>query len=70
MVGLVLLSLALGISLTIGAVALLAILARSTAGAALASRVPQFERGARIAQALPAVAIIVLGAYTIAVLPG
>lgn len=69
MVGLVLLSLALGISLTIGAVAVFAILAHNTAGAALASRVPQLERGARIAQALAAVAIIVLGAYTIAVLP-
>ena len=69
MVGLVLLSLALGISLTIGVVAVLAILARSTIGALLAHRLHQFERGARIAQALAAVAIIILAVYAIAVLP-
>jgi nickel/cobalt exporter len=68
MVGLVVLSLALGISLTIGAVAVLAILARSAMGAALAHRAHQFERGARIAQAMAAIAIIVIGAYAIAAL--
>lgn len=68
MVGLVVLSLALGISLTSGAVAVLAILARNTMGAVLAHRAHQFERGARIAQALAALAIIVIGTYAIAAL--
>jgi ABC-type nickel/cobalt efflux system permease component RcnA len=68
MVGLVLLSLALGISLTIGAVAILAILARSTMGVLLTHRLHQFEGGARMAQALAAVAIITLGVYAIAML--
>ena len=69
MVGLVLASLALGISLTIGTVAVLAIAMRGTMGAALARRVPQLERGARVVQGVAAVAIIVLGAHTMAVLP-
>jgi nickel/cobalt exporter len=69
MVGLVLLSLALGISLTIGTVAALAILLRSTAGAALAGWVSPLERGAWIAQALAAVTIMAVGLYTIASLP-
>ena len=69
MVGLVLASLALGISLTIGAVAVAAILARNTMGAVLAHRLHQFERGARIVQALAAAAIIMLGIYAIATLP-
>lgn len=69
MVGLVLGSLALGISLTIGTVAVMAILARGTAGVALTSRLPQFERNARMAQAVAAVAIIALGTYAIAALP-
>jgi ABC-type nickel/cobalt efflux system permease component RcnA len=64
MVGLVLLSLALGISLTIGSVAAVAILAHGTAGSVVASWIPQLERRARLAQALAAVTIIVLGAYT------
>ena len=68
MVGLVLLSLALGISLTIGVVAVLAILARSTMGAALSHRLPQLERGAQILQGLAAVAIIGLGIYALAAL--
>jgi nickel/cobalt transporter (NicO) family protein len=69
MVGLVLLSLACGISLTIGTVAILAIIVRGAAGAALADRLPQLERGARIIQGLAAVAIITLGTYAIAMLP-
>ena len=69
MVGLVLLSLALGISLTIGTVAILAILARSTVGAALTNQAPQIERGARMAQAVAAVAIVILGIYAVATLP-
>jgi nickel/cobalt exporter len=66
MVGIVLLSLALGISLTIGAVAVLAILARSTMGAVLARRLAQLERGARTLQGVAAAAIIALGIYAIA----
>jgi len=69
MVGLVLLSLALGISLTIGIVAVLAIFARSTMGTALAHRLPRLERGARILQGSAAVAIIALGMYTLAAIP-
>ena len=66
MVGLVLASLALGISLTIGTVAVLAIVVRGTMGAALASRLHQLEQGARVVQGVAAVAIIVLGTYTLA----
>jgi nickel/cobalt exporter len=69
MVGLVLASLALGISLTIGTVAVLAIVVRGTMGAALATRLPQLEQGARVVQGVAAVAIIVLGTYTLAWLP-
>jgi nickel/cobalt exporter len=68
MVGLVLLSLALGISVTIGCVALLAILARNTIAAGLAHRLLQLERGARVVQGAAAVCIIALGTYTIAAL--
>ena len=68
MVGLVLLSLALGISLTVGCVALLAIIARNTMGAALAHRLPHFKRGARIVQGAAAISIIAFGTYTIAAL--
>ena len=69
MVALVLISLALGISLTIGCVALLTILARNSIGAALMHRLPQLERGARMMQGAAAMIIIALGAYTIARLP-
>jgi ABC-type nickel/cobalt efflux system permease component RcnA len=68
MVGVALLSLALGISLTIGTVAVLAIMVRGTAGVALAGRLPELERGARILQGLAAVVIIGLGIYAMAVL--
>lgn len=66
MVALVLFSLALGISLTIGGVALLAILSRNTIAAPLAHRLPQLERGARIVQGAAAVLIVGLGVYTMA----
>jgi len=69
MVGLVLLSLALGISLTIGTVAVLAILARNTAGAALAARTTQLERGARVVQGVAAIMIMAFGILAIATLP-
>jgi ABC-type nickel/cobalt efflux system permease component RcnA len=69
MVGLVLLSLALGISLTIGCVTLLAILARNTIAEPLAHRLPQLERGARIVQGAAAVIIIALGIYTMVAPP-
>ena len=65
MVGLVLLSLALGISATIGIVAVLAIVARNTVGTALADRLPQIERGARILQSIAGLAIIAIGLYTL-----
>jgi ABC-type nickel/cobalt efflux system permease component RcnA len=68
MVGLVLVSLVLGISLTIGCVALLAMLVRSRMGAVLAHRLPTFERSARIVQAAAAIAIITVGSYTIVAL--
>lgn len=69
MVGIVLLSLALGISLTIGVVAVMAILARATMGATLVHRLPQLERRARILQGVAAAVIIALGIYAIAKLP-
>lgn len=68
MVGLVLLSLALGITATIALVAVLAIVARSSMGAALAHRLPQLERGARVAQGAAALAIIAIGVYTLVAL--
>jgi ABC-type nickel/cobalt efflux system permease component RcnA len=69
MVALVLLSLALGISVTIGCVALLAILFRNTIAAPLAHRLPQLERGARIVQGASAVLIMSLGIYMIVASP-
>jgi ABC-type nickel/cobalt efflux system permease component RcnA len=68
MVGLVLVSLALGIAVTIGCVALLAILARNTLGAALVPWLPHFEHSARIVQGAAAISIIAFGVYTIATL--
>ena len=65
MVGLVLLSLALGISATIGIVAVLAIVARNTVGIAMADKLPQIERGARILQGIAGLAIIAIGLYTL-----
>ena len=68
MVGLVLFSLALGISATIGIVAVLAIVIRTSMGAALADRLHQLDRGARALQAIAALAIIAIGFYTLSAL--
>ena len=65
MVGLVLLSLGLGISLTIGLVALLAILARRGMGVALAHHIPALNRGARVVQALAGLLIVGIGLITV-----
>jgi nickel/cobalt transporter (NicO) family protein len=65
MVGLMLVSLALGISLTIGLVAVAAIVGRATMGKALAAYLPQLDRGARIVQAVAGSAIILIGTYTL-----
>jgi len=67
MVGLVLMSLTLGITTTIGIVAVLAIVARSRMGTAFAHRLPLFERNARLLQGAAAVAIIAIGIYTLRV---
>lgn len=64
MVTVVLAALAFGIATTIGIVAVVTILARHTLGQALAQRLPQLERGARILQAA-GVAIIAIGALTL-----
>jgi len=66
MVGLILLSLALGISVTIGAVAVLAIITRKGIGTAVADKVPQFDNGARVLQGAAGIAIIAIATYTIA----
>ena len=68
MVGLVLLSLALGISATIGIVAVMAIVTRTTVGTALADRLPQIEQGSRVLQGMAGVAIIAIGMFTIIML--
>lgn len=62
MVGVVLVSLALGIAMTIGTVALVAILARS----ALAAWAPALERGARLTQGIAGALIVAIGVYTLA----
>jgi ABC-type nickel/cobalt efflux system permease component RcnA len=68
MVGLVVLSLALGIATTIAVVAVAAILARGTVGAAVADRLPDLERWARLLQGMAGLAIMAIGAYTLATL--
>jgi nickel/cobalt transporter (NicO) family protein len=68
MVGVVLLSLALGISTTIGIVAVLAIVARTTVGIAMADKLPQIERGARVLQGIAGMAIIAIGVFTVMML--
>ena len=65
MVALVLLSLALGISLTIGVVAVVAIIARNTLGAAIGAWLPSLERGARIIQCSAGTLIVAIGIYMI-----
>ena len=66
MVTVVLAALALGIATTIGIVAVVTILARHTLGHALAQRLPQLERGARVLQGMAGGAIIVIGVLTLA----
>ena len=66
MVGLVLTSLALGISLTIGMVAVVAIVARRGLGAVFAQRLSDMERWARIVQGAAGALIVAIGAYTLA----
>lgn len=68
MVGLVLVSLALGISLTIGLVALMAIIARRGLGTALAAYGPGLERWARGLQLVAGALIVIFGLVTIAAL--
>ena len=62
MVAVVLAALALGIATTIGIVAVVTILARYMLGQALAHRIPQLERGARVLQGIAGAAIVVIGA--------
>jgi hypothetical protein len=65
MIGLVLISLALGIASTIGLVALLAILARRGMGVALAHHIPALDRGAKVVQALAGLLIVGIGLITV-----
>jgi hypothetical protein len=64
MVALVLLSLSAGIATTIGAVALLAIMVRSSVGTALMHRLPSLERKARVLQAVAGAVIFALAVWT------
>lgn len=66
MVATVLLSLGLGIALTIGLVAAAAVLARLYLGAALASHLPVLDRWAHFLQGLIGALILALAIYTIA----
>ena len=65
MVGLVLVSLALGIALTIGMVAMLAIVARRFLGAAVATWLPGLERWARVLQGVAGGLIVIIAAATL-----
>jgi ABC-type nickel/cobalt efflux system permease component RcnA len=65
MVAVVLVSLALGIALTIGLVALGAILARQGFGASVVAAMPRLERFGRAAQVGAGLAIIAFAAYAI-----
>jgi nickel/cobalt transporter (NicO) family protein len=64
MVALVLLSLAVGIATTIGAVALLAILLRSSIGAAVMHRLPAIERNARVLEGVAGATILTIALWT------
>lgn len=66
MVGFVLVSLALGISLTIGLVAILAIIGRRGMGAALAAHLLGLDRWARIVQGVAGALIVTIGLATLA----
>ncbi len=68
MVGLVLVSLALGIALTIGIVALLAIVARRFLGAAVSTWLPGLERWARVLQGFAGGLIVIIAAATLLLL--
>ncbi len=70
MVGVVLLSLALGISLTIGLVALLAIAVRRGFGVAVGNYLPSLDRWSRALQVVAGAAIVAIGLLTIAVAAG
>ena len=61
MVALIIVSLALGIALTIGLVAVLAIFARQIAGAALAAYLPDLDLWTRIFQGIAGVLVFALG---------
>ena len=65
MVGLVLVSLAFGIALTIGMVALLTIVARRFIGAAVATWLPGLERWARVLQGVAGGLIVLIAAFTL-----
>lgn len=65
MVLVVLLSLALGIALTIGLVALAAIVGRRTMGLALAGYLPGLDRWSRIIQGLAGALIVAIGTWTL-----
>jgi ABC-type nickel/cobalt efflux system permease component RcnA len=65
MVAVVLAALAAGIAFTIGLVALFAIMARRIAGAALADRLPRYERWGRTLQAVAGGVIVTVAAWTI-----
>jgi nickel/cobalt exporter len=65
MVGLVLISLALGISATIGLVAFIAIVGRRSLGAAFTPMLPSIERYTRIIQASAGALIVAIGLITI-----
>jgi ABC-type nickel/cobalt efflux system permease component RcnA len=66
MVALVLVSLALGISLTIGLVAILSIVGRRTVGAALMGYLPTIDRWSRMVQGISGVLIMAIGIVTVA----
>lgn len=65
MVLVVLVSLALGIALTIGVVALAAIASRRIVGLALTGYLPEFERWSRVAQAAAGALIVIIGIMTL-----
>lgn len=65
MVGVVLISLALGIATTIGLVALAAILVRERLGAAMLDRLPRLERIGRTIQGIAGAVIVALSVYAL-----
>ena len=65
LVGLVLVSLALGIALTIGTVAMLAIVVHRILGAAVATWLPGLERWARVLQGVAGGLIVLIAAATL-----